>query len=295
MYDCVIVGAGASGLTAAIYLLRSNLKVAIVEESMPGGQVANTYTIENYPGFEKVDGVTLATNMYMQATNLGVEYFGESALEINKVDEGFEVKLASETLKARAVIVATGMKHRKLGIAKEDEFSGKGISWCAICDGNLYRGKEVAVVGGGNSALEESIYLAGIVNKVYLIHRRDEFRGDAMVVKKVKATPNIELVLNDQIVRLEGEKDLTGLTLKSGKKLQVEGLFEYIGFLPNSQLVTKFNITDEAGFIITDDNCQTAIPGLYAVGDVIQKTVRQIVTAVNDGAIAALNINKLCR
>ena len=295
MYDCVIVGAGASGLTAAIYLLRSNLKVAIIEESMPGGQVANTFEIENYPGFEKVDGVTLATNMYMQATNLGVEYFSEAALDINKVDDGFEVVMNSETLKARAVIVATGMKHRKLGLDKEEAFSGRGISWCAICDGNLYRGKDVAVVGGGNSALEESVYLSGIVNKVYLIHRRDEFRGDAWAVNKVKATANIELVLSDEIVRLHGDDYLTGLTLKSGRELQVEGLFEYIGFLPNSQIVEKFNITDKAGFIKTDENCQTAIPGLYAVGDVIDKKVRQIVTAVNDGAIAALSINKLCR
>jgi thioredoxin reductase (NADPH) len=295
MYDCVIVGAGASGLTAAIYLLRSNLKVAIVEESMPGGQVANTYVIENYPGFEKVDGVTLATNMYMQATNLGVEYFADKALKINQTPNGFAVVLPDNVLEAKTVIVATGMKHRKLGLAKEEALSGKGISWCAICDGNLYQGKDVAVVGGGNSALEESLYLANIVRHVYLIHRRDEFRADAMVVNKVKNTANIELLLNDEISELEGDDFLTGLVLKSGKQINVDGLFEYIGFLPNSELVQKYHITDEAGFIITDENCETKIKGLFATGDIIQKKVRQIVTAVNDGAIAALSILKYCR
>lgn len=295
MYDCVIIGAGASGLTAAIYLLRSNLKVAIIEESMPGGQIANTYVIENYPGFEKVDGVTLATNMYMQATNLGVEYFGEKALEINKTNEGFEVFLSDDKLIAKSVIVATGMKHRKLGLDNEERFSGNGISWCAICDGNLYQGKDVAVVGGGNSALEESLYLSRIARKVYLIHRRNEFRADAFVVDKVKKTNNIELLLNDEILELNGDKYITGLVLKSGKKISIEGLFEYIGFLPNSEIVKNFDITDEAGFIITDENCETKIKGLYAVGDVIHKNVRQIVTAVNDGAIAALNITKSSR
>lgn len=294
MYDSVIIGAGAGGLTAAIYLLRSNLKVAILEDSMPGGQIANTATIENYPGFDKVDGVTLAMNMYMQATNLGVEYIAERALDINQVEGGFEVVLTDTVLKTKTVIVATGMRHRKLGLPKEDLFSGKGISWCAICDGNLYRNQDVAVVGGGNSALEESIYLSKIVNKVYLIHRRDEFRGDAMIADKVRSISNIELLLSDEIVEIIGENDLEGLVLKSGKQIQVRGLFEYIGFLPNSQVVSKYNITTPEGFIITDNNCETAIKGLFAVGDVIDKSIRQIVTAVNDGAIAALNVNKYC-
>jgi thioredoxin reductase (NADPH) len=184
------------------------------------------------------------------------------------------------------------MKHRVLGIPNENKLAGKGISWCAICDGSLYRGKDVAVVGGGNSALEESLYLSKIVNKVYLIHRRDQFRAEPLLVDKIKATKNIELVLNDEITGLNGQDFLESIDLKNNPQIKVDGLFEYIGFLPSSELVTKFNITDEAGFIIADENCETPIPKMFAIGDVRQKKVRQIVTAISDGAIAALQVNK---
>lgn len=295
IYDSVIIGAGPAGLTAAIYLLRSNLKVAIIEEAVPGGQMGNTYKIDNYPGFESVDGFTLATNMYMQVMNLGAEHIADKAVEITKTEHGFDVMLSESVVKGKTVIIATGMKNRRLGIPSETKYAGKGVSWCAICDGNFYKGMDVAVLGGGNSSLEESLYLSGIVRKVYLIHRRNEFRGEDFLVNKVKNTPNIELVLSEEVKELHGKEFLEKIELKSGRVLEVSGLFEYIGYLPNSELVRKFDVVDEQGYIITDESFATKIEGLFAAGDIVRKNVRQIVTAVNDGAIAALAVAKCCR
>jgi thioredoxin reductase (NADPH) len=282
MFDCVIVGGGPAGLSASIYVRRSNLNVAIIEGNMPGGQMANTAVVENYPGYESIAGADLAMKMYMHAINLGVEYIAEYATDIKK-EEYFTITLANgETVTARTVIIATGMKHRKLHVPGEEEFTGKGVSWCAICDGNLYRGKDVAVVGGGNSAVEESIYLAGIVNKVYLIHRRDEFRCDKLVLERLKRLSNVELILNDEVKELVGGDSLEKIILKSGKELIVSGLFEYIGFLPSSEVISTLNIVSSDGFIEVDENCKTKIE-------------RQIETAVSDGAIAALHAAKCCR
>lgn len=292
MYDAIIIGAGPAGLTAAIYLLRSNLKVALIEESAPGGQMGNTYKIDNYPGHESIEGFALATNMYMQAINLGAEHIGDRAMDIIQTDFGFIVKLSESEIKGKNIIVATGMKNRKLGIPSETKYAGRGISWCAICDGNFYKGKDVAVLGGGTSALEESLYLSRITNVVYIIHRRNEFRGEKYILDQVKATPNIKFILNDEVEEFQGDQFLKSVLLKSGKIIDVEGVFEYIGYLPNSEIVKKFNITDENGYIIVDENFETSIPGIFAAGDIVRKNVRQIVTAVNDGAIAALSIAK---
>lgn len=296
MFDTIVIGAGPGGLAASIYIRRSNMKVAIVEGDVPGGQVTNTALVENYPGFEEIPGADLSMKMYMQATKLGAEYISEFATSVDKTPEGFEVGLKSgRKLEAKTVIISTGMKHRKLDVPGEEKYDGKGVSWCAICDGNLYKGKDVAVVGGGNSAVGESLYLSGIVNKVYLIHRRRQFRADDILVEKIRRIKNIELVLDDEIARMDGGEALEKLTLKSGRELKVEGLFEYIGFLPSSELVSHLNITNDAGFIKVDKNCQTDIKGLYAVGDIVEKEIRQIVTAVGDGAIAALHAVKCCR
>ena len=294
MYDSIIIGAGPGGLTAAIYLLRSNLKVAVIESTMPGGQVANTAIVENYPGFEKIDGVDLASKMFMQASNLGLEYLGGLVEEIKVEDNTFLVTYDDNTVKARSVIIATGMKRNQLHVPGEEEFTNKGISWCAICDGSLYQGKTVAVVGGGNSALEESLYLSNIAKKVYLIHRRDAFRGDAMIADRVRRTKNIELLLSDEIIEMKGKDVLESLVLKNRGELKVDGLFEYVGFLPSSDFVSNFNITNEEGFIEVDEDCQTRFKGIYAVGDITHKAIKQIATAIGDGATAAINVSRCC-
>jgi len=299
MYDILIIGGGPAGLTAAIYALRNDLKVGILESEAPGGKMVYTATIENYPGYEKIAGPDLALSMFNQVMNLGVDYIGEKAESIKKADGRFLVKGERE-YEARTVIIATGTKNRKLGIPGEEEFSNRGISWCAICDGSLYRNKEVAVVGGGNSAFEESIYLSGIVKKVYLIHRRDEFRADGRIVEKVRGIKNIELILNTVVLEFVGEDGLQEMVLKNLKtgdvsRLKVEGCFEYVGLLPATDFVRDLGVTDADGYIPVNEAMETKIPGLYAVGDVVSKKVRQIVTAVNDGAIAALDIIRKLR
>lgn len=296
MFDSIIIGAGPGGLSAALYLLRSNLKVAIIEGHMPGGQVANTAVIENYPGYSSIDGVDLATKMYMQVMDMGVEYFADFVKGVVKEDDGsFSIQLSDEVIKSRTVIIATGMKQRHLNVPGEEEFIGKGISWCAICDGSLYRGDDVAVVGGGNSAVHESIYLSGIARKVYLIHRRNEFRADAASVKLLEKIPNVEMILSDEIKEIVGTDGLEQIILKSGKVITSQALFEYIGFLPNSEVVKNLGVVNSDGFIDVDEHYQTSITGMYAVGDIVNKNIRQIVTAVNDGAIAALHAVRYCR
>lgn len=299
MYDVLIIGAGPAGISAAIYALRNDLKVGILEGDAPGGKMVYTATIENYPGYGAIDGPDLAYTMFNQIIDLGVDYIGFNATGIRKED-GYFVVSGDEDLKARTVIIATGTKNRKLEIPGEERFTNKGISWCAICDGALYRNKEVAVIGGGNSAFEESIYLSGVVKKVYLIHRRDEFRADKQIIEKVKSLGNVEMILNTVVLEFVGEEDLKKLILKNTKtgavtELPVSGCFEFVGLLPATDFVQELGILDENGYIPVNENQETKIEGLYAVGDVVTKKVRQIVTAVNDGAIAALDIIRKIR
>lgn len=299
MFDVLIIGAGPAGLTAAIYAARNNMKVGIFEGDVPGGAMVVTATVENYPGFKKIDGPTLAYQMFEQATNLGVEYFGFSVQKIIKEDDHFIV-VGDEEIKGKTVVVATGTSHKKLDVPGEDKFTSKGISWCAICDGALYRNKDVAVIGGGNSAIEESIYLANIVNKVYLIHRRNEFRAESGIVDEIRKIPNVELVLDSVVTEFKGEESLQKVSVKNVKTnevkdIEVNGCFEFIGQIPATDFLKDLNITNQAGYIPVDHNLETNVKGLFACGDVIVKEVRQIVTAVNDGAIAALNAIKRCR
>ncbi|HEY8396100.1 MAG TPA: thioredoxin-disulfide reductase [Bacilli bacterium] len=299
MYDVLIIGAGPAGITAAIYALRNDLKVGIMEGEVPGGKMVYTATIENYPGYDKVNGPDLASSMFNQIMNLGVDYLGYNAKAIKK-ENGYFVVSGDEDIKAKTVIIATGTRNRKLEIPGEARFSNKGISWCAICDGALYRNKEVAVVGGGNSALEESIYLSGIVKKLYLIHRREEFRAEKQVLEKVKKINNIEMILNTVVTEFLGQDGLEKMVLKNVKTgevrtLKVDGCFEFVGLVPATEFVRDLGITDADGYIPVNEAQETKIQGLYAVGDVVSKKVRQIVTAVSDGAIAALDIIKKIR
>ena len=299
MLDCLIIGAGPAGLTAAIYLRRNDLDVLVLEKGVPGGAVVNTASVQNYPGYEDIDGPNLASNMYSQALALKAKVKREEAQEINKVDDYFVIKTNKNTYEARNVILALGLTHKKLGLLKEEKFTSRGISWCAICDGYLYKDKEVAVVGGGNSSLEESLYLANICSKVHLIHRRDEFRADSSIVEKVKLNTKIEMHLNSRVVDILGDNEFEGLVLenKEGNKseLKCSALFEFIGYEPKTAFLSNLDICNEYGFIIVDKEFMTKHEGLYAVGDCIDKKVRQIATAVGDAAYASTVISTKVR
>lgn len=288
MWDIIIVGAGPAGLTAAIYALRANKKVLIFEAKTYGGQIVNAASIENYPGIEKISGFDYATNLYNQVKNLGAEFKFETVI---RVDEDRSVTTNKGTYKAKSVILATGAENRKLRIDREAELVGRGVSYCATCDGNFYKGRDVAVIGGGNTALEDAIYLSNIVNKVYLIHRREEFRADDRYVDEVKSKDNIELVLNSNVVKLNGDNKLESLVVenndKSTKDIKVDGLFIAVGQEPKNEIFNNVVDLDEKGYIISEDGVHTKVKGIYIAGDSRQKSLRQLTTAVSDGAIAA--------
>ncbi|HHU20839.1 MAG TPA: thioredoxin-disulfide reductase [Acholeplasma sp.] len=297
MYDCLVIGAGPGGLTAAIYCSRANLKVAVLEKMMPGGQVANTYKIDNYPGVPEVSGVDLALKMYDQALTLGVEYLPLEVTGIEKKQDAFFVKTNEQTLKAKTVIIATGTKNRKLHVEGEDKFLGKGISFCAICDGSFYKDRDVLVVGGGNSALEESLYLSSIVRKVTIVNLADEPTAFQNIQEKVKKTKNIEVINSSQVIAFNGDEVLKEVEIKDLKtnkvtSLKVDGCFEYIGHIPNTDFLKDLGILNDYGYIVVNENKETKIKGLFGVGDVIDKEIRQITTATGDGTIAALNAAK---
>ena len=290
MYDILIVGAGPAGLTAAIYARRASKSVLILEAKSYGGQIINTPEIENYPVAPHISGFDFATKIYEQATALGAEVVYEKAVEI--IDNGSEKEVRTEnnSYKAKAIIIATGSENRKLGVDGEDELVGRGISYCATCDGAFYRKKNVAVVGGGNTALEDALYLADIAEKVYLIHRRDEFRGEDANVKALKARGNVEFVLNSQVIKLNAQKRLESIDVqnKNGdiRNIEVNGLFVAVGRIPENQNFAKVVNLDSAGYVIAGEDCVTNAKGIFVAGDNRVKNVRQLVTATADGAVA---------
>jgi len=286
MYDIAIVGAGPAGLTAAIYAARANKSVVVFEALACGGQIINTSHIDNYPVAPHITGLDFGKTLQKQAEDLGVEIVYDEITHITPSDDTFTLASEDDEYKARSVIIATGTKPRKLNLANEDELVGRGVSYCATCDGGFYKGKAVAVNGGGNSALHEALYLSDICEKVYLVHRRDEFRADAALVDKVKAKDNIELVLNANITKLNGEKHLESIETDNGHTINVEGLFVSIGRIPNAAgLVDGLNLVDD--YVDSGEDCKTNIPGIFVAGDVRTKELRQLVTATSDGAIAA--------
>ena len=293
-YDVIIIGSGPAGLTAAIYATRANLTTAIIEGDTPGGKLTKTYEIENYPGFERISGVDLAMQMMEHGQKFGAVMEFSPVTEID--DEG-EFKLVhlgdGRVLTTRAVIIATGTNERQLDLPRAKEFTGRGISYCAVCDGAFYRNKEVAVIGGGNSALEESLYLTQLVKKVNIIIRRDVFRADATVVDKVRNNPKINIITKSLPQELVIEDNaIKGLVIKNvetGELSTVEcaGIFPYMGADPATGFLKNLNILDERGYIVVNKDMETAVPGIYGAGDVTVKDLRQVVTATNDGAIAA--------
>ena len=293
MTDIIIVGAGPAGLSAAVYARRAGMSTTLYEGEMYGGQIVNTPEIENYPAIAKISGFDFANDLYNQAINLGAVLEFDRVSGISKTDCGFEVALASgKTDICKAVILAVGASNRHLGIAREEELLGKGISYCATCDGAFYKGKTVAVNGGGNTAVEDAIYLAGIASKVYLIHRRNEFRADDVLVKAAKELSNIEIVTPYVVESLLGEPKLNGLELTnredgSKKNIDIDGLFVAIGQEPKTADF-KDLVTLQGGYIEAGENCKTNVEGIFAAGDARVKKVRQLTTACADGAVAAL-------
>lgn len=292
MYDIIIVGMGPAGVAAAIYAKRSNINVLGIESSMVGGLLNNIDAIKNYPGYKDIKGPDLAFNMLEQIKDLQVPYVNDTVTNIEKVENHFIVTTTKNKYETKKVILAIGRKARKLGLTNEDKYLGHGLSYCAICDGPLFRGKDVCVVGGGNSAVQETIYLSGIVNKVYLVHRSENFRADAGLVDKLKSINNVEIIMNDNVNDLKGEPNLEKVMLKSGKELNVSALFTFIGYFPGTSFLNNLSITDEQGYIITDENMLTKVSGIYACGDIIKQDYYQIVMATMEGATASLNAIK---
>lgn len=291
LYDLIVIGAGPAGLTAGIYAGRAGLKTLMIESLFPGGQAATTYEVANYPGFVNITGPELTAKMAEQAEACGAEMAYD---EITKVDLSGRVKTVyagERTYQGRSVIIASGAKKRELGVPGESELMGSGVSYCATCDGGFFKGKTVAVVGGGNTALEDALYLANLCQKVYLVHRRDTFRGVAALEKQVRAKANIELVLSHVPVRIEGKMQVEGLTVASvsdqtEKTLSVSGVFVAVGTLPATAAVADA-VALADGYIDAGEDCKTTVPGVFAAGDVRRSPIKQIVTACADGAVAA--------
>jgi len=297
MYDIIIIGAGPAGLTSAIYARRAEKKVLVLEATSYGGQIINTANIENYPAEPHISGYEFAKKIYNQAKDLGTEFIFEKAIEIKDYKEYKEVITKKNIYKAKSIILATGVKNKKLGLSNEDELVGKGISYCATCDGAFYKGKDVAIVGGGNTAFEDALYLSEIANKIYLIHRRDEFRADATIVNKLKEKENVKFILNSVVTKLNANDNLESIEVTNGKDtsiISVSGLFIAIGHVPENDNFSNLINLNENGYIIAKEDCHTNIDGIYVAGDAREKVLRQLVTAVSDGAIAATSaINEI--
>lgn len=290
-YDLVIIGAGPAGMAASVYGSRAGLKTLLLDNGAPGGKLIKTHKISNYPGVKELSGVELATSMFEQSTSFGAEYaYGD----VEKVDADKKVTLSDGTIiEAKAVIVATGTKERLLKIPGEQENIGRGVSFCAVCDGAFFKNKDVVVIGGGNSALEESLFLTQFANKVTIVIRRDVFRAEKKIQEQIQSNDKIEVIVKHipkEILAENGKVSgivFENVETKEPMTLSCQGIFPYVGQDPNTVCLEGLGVLDDKGYVIVDDSCQTKIPGLYAAGDVIQKELRQVVTATNDGAIAA--------
>lgn len=302
VYDLIIIGGGPAGLTSALYARRALLKTLLLEKGPLGGQVIYTDLIENYPGFpEGISGYDLIELMQRQVQKLGLEIQQEEATSLSDHGAYKEVTtVRGVNFRSKAVILALGAVYKKLGVPGELEFTGKGVSYCAICDGPFYRGKVVAVVGGGNTALQEALHLTKYAEKVYLIHRRDTFRATPILQERVKADPKIELVLETLVEEIQGNGGVERLKLKNVKtgeafSLSVSGVFIFIGFSANTQWLKGVLDLDEQGFIITNKEMGTSMPGVFACGDCVSKKFRQIINACGEGAVAALNAEEFVK
>jgi thioredoxin reductase (NADPH) len=298
MYDVIIIGAGPAGLTSGIYASRGGLKTAIIELAMPGGQAASTEKIENYPGFpEGINGYELMNSFHSQALAFGAEFIFEEVRSFDLKDDVKKIHTESQTLESRAVIVAAGSKPKLLGVPGEDLFRGRGVSYCATCDGAFFKGKKVVVVGGGDSAIEEGTYLTKFADEVIIVHRRDGFRASQIAINHAKDNSKIRFVLNAVVDEIVGSEHVEGVrihdvTSGASQELTADGVFIYVGTEPNTQFIKGDLETDERGYILTNHLLETNIKGVYAAGDIRNTPLRQVATAVGDGALAAVEVER---
>lgn len=292
-YDVIIIGGGPAGLAAGIFTSRAGLNNLMIEKLVVGGQAALSYDIANYPGFESISGFELTEKMKEHATSFGLKIEYGEVIKLTKGKDGFRIDTLNDSFYAEKVIIASGTKTRKLGLDKENEFIGKGISYCASCDGNFFKDKIVAIQGGGNSAIEYVEYLSRLASKIYLIHRRDCFRANDVDVERVKNYKNVQLILNTSVTKLYGKDKLEEIeisTTDKNKKLKIDGLFVAIGFDPDIKYVKLKLDLDDNGYILVDKNMQTNVKDLYAAGDIVSKHFRQVVSACADGALAGHSV-----
>jgi thioredoxin reductase (NADPH) len=293
MFDVIIIGGGAAGLTAGLYAQRAGLRALLIEKLMTGGQAATTAHIDNYPGFDEgIGGMELGMKMEAHALRFGLEIIYDEVVGLALTGDVKTVTVSDTAYEAKTVILAMGAKNRLLNVEGEEKFTGRGVSYCATCDGAFFAGKDVAVIGGGNTAVEDAIELSRIANKVYLIHRRNELRADKILADQLDNAENIVKVFDSVAENIGGESTVEALTVKNVKTqevttLPVQGVFVAIGQTPNSELVKNIVDTDSNGFIITDENMRTSVEGVFAAGDIRLKALRQVITAASDGAIAA--------
>lgn len=296
MYDVIVIGAGPAGMTAALYASRSNLSVLLIERGAPGGQLNNTAEIENYPGFDSIMGPELAMKMYEGTSRFGVENEYGIVNKVENHEDYKEVFTEEKSYQGKSVIIATGCVHRKLGVPGEEVFAGRGVSYCAVCDGAFFRNKKLLVIGGGDSALEEAIYLTQFASEVVVVHRRDALRAQKIIQDRAFANEKISFLWDSVVESIEGnDMVVTNAQIKNVKTGEVHseacgGIFIYVGLDPLSAPFENLGITNEAGWILTDENMKTAIPGIFAVGDGREKGLRQITTAVGEGGIAGQQV-----
>ena len=296
-YDLIVIGGGPAGMTSALYGARAGLKTLVVEKMFAGGQAATTYHIDNYPGFaEGVDGPTLMNDFKKQAERFGAEFLNATVDELDL--QGKKLRIKQTVYQAKAIIIATGARYRLLGVEKEDLLKGSGVSYCATCDGNFFKGRTVAVVGGGDTALEDALFLSNICQKVYLIHRRDQFRGTKVLQESVNKSPVIEILYDSVVTKLMDENmALSKIEVKNVKtdqktELKMDGLFVAVGMIPESELFRDKVDMDQNGYIIVNQGMETSLPGIFAAGDVTNTVLRQIITSAADGAKAAVSAER---
>lgn len=297
MYDTIIIGSGPAGMTAALYAARSNLKVALLERGIPGGQMNNTSDIENYPGYANISGPELAEKMFEPLEKLGVEHLFGYVKKIEDHGNMKKVFTEDEVFETKTVIIASGAFHRHLGVLGEEELNSRGVSYCAVCDGAFFRDEDLLVVGGGDSAVEEAVFLTRFAKTVTIIHRRDELRAQKVLQDRAFANEKIRFIWGSVVKEIKGDKRVSSVIVENVKTGEISehefgGVFIYVGLEPVSEFVKDLGITNEAGWIVTDNHMKTAISGIYAVGDVREKNLRQVTTAVGDGAIAGQEVYK---